>query len=198
MEANAMPTMRLTKRSADAATPGRGPDGSPRRAIYFDDTTTGFGLLVTERGVKSFVVKYRAGRGRSAPTRRVTIGRYGAPWTVESAREEAKRLLGQVAHGGDPAAERADVRSGRSKARTVAAVFEEWLQRDQAGNRSRVQTERLMRRDVLSRLGERAIETVRKRDIIEVIDAIADRGAPIMANRTLAHVKRLFRWAAAR
>src|SRR4051812_15555099 len=46
--------------------------------------------------------------------------------------------------------------------------------------------------------GDRAVESIRKRDIIELIDAIADRGAPIMANRVLAHVKRLFRWAAGR
>jgi integrase len=55
-----------------------------------------------------------------------------------------------------------------------------------------------MRREVLPVWGARPIEDIRKRDIIALIDGIADRGAPIMANRTLAHVKRLFRWAAAR
>src|SRR5262249_15140012 len=99
--------------------PERGAEGKSRRTIYLDDTKIGFCWLVTERGAKSFVLKYRAGRGRSAPTRRVTIGRYGAPWTVETARDEAKRLLGCVAQGGDPAAERADVRNGRTKSRSV-------------------------------------------------------------------------------
>jgi integrase len=55
-----------------------------------------------------------------------------------------------------------------------------------------------MRREVLPLWGSRTIENIRKRDIVALIDGIADRGAKIMANRTLAHVKRLFRWAAAR
>ena len=46
--------------------------------------------------------------------------------------------------------------------------------------------------------GKRPIAAVRKRDLIELADAIVDRGAPIMANRVLAHTKRLFKWAAGR
>ena len=42
------------------------------------------------------------------------------------------------------------------------------------------------------------IDEIRKRDVIALIDGIADRGAPIMANRVLAHVKRLLKWAASR
>jgi hypothetical protein len=55
-----------------------------------------------------------------------------------------------------------------------------------------------MRREVLPIWGARPIEDIRKRDIIALVDGIADRGAKIMANRTLAHIKRLFRWAAGR
>jgi integrase len=193
-----MPIMQLTKRSVDAAVPELGPDGKPRRTIYFDRTIKGFGLLVTESGSKSFVVKYRAGKGRIAPTRRYTIGRYGSPWTVEMARDEAKRLLGVAAQGGDPAAERSQLRKGGAQVHTLTQVAEEWLERDQAGNRSRAEVERIMRRDVLPVLGARLVDAIRKRDIIDLIDGIADRGAPTMANRVLAHVKRLFRWAAGR
>jgi integrase len=35
-----------------------------------------------------------------------TIGRHGAPWTPEQAREEARSILGGVAKGADPAAEK--------------------------------------------------------------------------------------------
>src|SRR3954463_9457039 len=123
-----MPTINLTKRAVDAAEPERGSEGQRRTTIYFDRDVKGFGLLVTEQGSKSFIVKYRAGSGRTAPTRRVTIGRYGSPWTVEQARAEAKRVLGEVARGGDPAAERAAKRRDVDNARTVAAITEHWLQ----------------------------------------------------------------------
>ena len=139
-----MPTVGLTKRVVDEAKPEQGGEGRPRRTIYFDRDVKGFGLMVTERGVKSFILKYRAGRGRAAPTRRATIGRYGSPWTVEQARSEAKRLLGEVALGGDPAAERAIKRRGVEEARTLAAVVEQWLRRDQAGNRTVEEVRRII------------------------------------------------------
>jgi integrase len=192
-----MPTIKLTKRAVDDAEPERGAEGQIRTTIYFDRDVKGFGLLVTQHGSKSFVVKYRAGSGRSAPTRRVTIGRYGSPWTVEQARSEAKRILGEVARGSDPAAQRAAKRRGVDDDRTVAAITERWLQRDQSDNRTVDEVRRIMAREVLPWLGKLPMAEVRKRDIIEVIDRVAER-APVRANRVLAHTKRLFRWAASR
>lgn len=187
-----MPTIAITKRSVDAA---EAKDG--RRTIYFDRALPGFGLLVTPAGAKSFVAQYRAGRGRGTPTRRVTIGAYGA-WTPEEARAEAKRILGSAAHGADPAAERTEKRRRGNADGALASVVGEWLKRDQAGNRSRAEVERVMRRELISVLGKRPIAEIRKRDLLRLIEAIADRGTPIMANRVLAHTKRLFRWAAGR
>ncbi|MEM7042165.1 MAG: tyrosine-type recombinase/integrase, partial [Pseudomonadota bacterium] len=79
----------------------------------------------------------------------------------------------------------------------MAAVIDEWLKRDQAKNRSIKEVERIMQHDVLPAWGKRPIDEIRKRDVIELIDRIADR-APIMANRVLAHTKRLLKWAASR
>jgi integrase len=181
-----VPRLTLTKRSVDAAQPAA--DG--RRVIYFDKTLPGFGLLVTPTGSKSFVVQYRQGSGRNAPSRRVTLGRYGV-LTLEEARTEARRILRDVAHGIDPKR-----LSGPS--RTLASAVEEWLVRDQGKNRSRGVVESIMRREVLAGLGARPIAEVRKADIRELVEAIADRGHPFMAARVLAHLRRLFRWSAGR
>ncbi|MBJ7579363.1 tyrosine-type recombinase/integrase [Devosia sp. MC532] len=77
-------------------------------ADYFlwDTDLKGFGLKVSAGGRKSYVCKYRVGRGRAAPTRRVTIGAHGSPWTPDAAREEARRILGLAANGRDPAGEK--------------------------------------------------------------------------------------------
>ncbi len=178
----------ITKRFVDAATPGR----------HYDDKLPGFGLYVGSSGARSYFFEYRPGRGRGVQKRRISIGKHGAPWTVETAREQAFEYLAGLRKGRDPLAERALAERAPDAARLVAAVIDEWLERDQAGNRSRNEVERVMRREVLPVWGGQPIEDIRKRDIIALIDGIADRGAPIMANRTLAHVKRLFRWAAAR
>jgi hypothetical protein len=58
-----------------------------------------FGVKVSPGGGKSYVVQYRS-RGR---VRRLTIGRHGQPWTPETARGEALRVLADVASGADPA-----------------------------------------------------------------------------------------------
>ena len=55
-----------------------------------------------------------------------------------------------------------------------------------------------MQREVLPVLGSRPFAEVRKRDLIALVEAVMDRGVPIMANRVLAHIKRLFSWAAGR
>lgn len=173
----------ITKRFVDTAEPGR----------HYDDKLAGFGLYVGKTGARSYFLEYRPGRGRAVAKRRISIGKHGAPWTPNRARDKALELLAAVKAGRDPLEER-EAPTGK----TVAHVIEEWLKRDQAKNRSVKEVERIMKHDVLPVWGKRSIEEIRKRDVIALIDSIADRGAPIMANRVLAHVKRLLKWAASR
>lgn len=70
-------------------------------SIHWDQKLPGFGLRVTSTGVKSFIVQRRI-NGRD---KRMTIGRFG-PLTAEQARKEAKKLIGQIASGADPVAEK--------------------------------------------------------------------------------------------
>lgn len=61
----------------------------------------GFALRITSGGVKSFIVETRI----NGKVKRVTLGKYGN-LTVEEARKQAKSLLGSVARGDDPIAEK--------------------------------------------------------------------------------------------
>ena len=82
-----MSVQRISKRAVDAA--------KPQQATYLirDSELKGFVLVVTPYGGKSYAVDYRAGRGRRGRKRRMTIGKHGSPWTPETARREAFRLL---------------------------------------------------------------------------------------------------------
>ena len=82
------------------------------RTIYWDEDMPGFGLVVTDKGRRSFVVQYRAGRR----SRRMKIaGVLG----LSGARKRAKSLLGEVARDRDPLQER----------RKAAALTEETFEK---------------------------------------------------------------------
>src|SRR4051794_35474269 len=98
-----MTARRITKRTIDALA------SNGREFTVWDNTVTGFGVRVRATGAKSYVVIYRAGAGRGAPTRRYTIAA-AEKITPERARARAKVILGAVAHGHDPASQKATER----------------------------------------------------------------------------------------
>lgn len=94
---------KITKRFVD----GLKPEEAGR--IHRDEELRGFGVRRNADGSTTYLVEYRAGRGRGFPTRRMTLGRHGA-LTPEEARRAAKRVLARVANGEDPAADRSHAR----------------------------------------------------------------------------------------
>jgi hypothetical protein len=107
---------KITKRVVD------GLKVEPSEYAVWDAQLSGFGIRVRPTGAKSYVVLYRAGTGRGAPQRRFTIGAVGKI-TPDRARKRAKGILGAVAHGKDPAAEKADERG----APTVAELADRFM-----------------------------------------------------------------------
>src|SRR5271169_4956281 len=94
--------------------------------MIWDTAVTGFAARRQKGDAVTYLVKYRTAGGRQ---RWHTIGRHGAPWTPESARSEARRILGEVVKGTDPAAEK---RAARSAA-TVAELCDSYLADAEAG-----------------------------------------------------------------
>ena len=179
---------RITKRLVDAATP------VPGRDIWlWDSEIKGFGLRVRSSGRKSYVVEYRPGAGgRSAPKRRHTIGIHGSPWTPDTARDEARRILGLVTQGQDPSVERtaARKRDGDTVEDFIALFIDRYARNRQKSWR---ETERVFGRDVIPAIGRKQLDEVTRQDIVHLLDDIAERG-PVMANRTLAYTRRFFNW----
>src|SRR5512144_8283 len=91
--------------------------------VLWDTVVRGFGVRCRQGGTRTYIVQYRAGSGRGATLRKYTIGKHGSPYTPDTARKEARRVLGLVASGADPAAER----MCDKKAGTVARLCETFL-----------------------------------------------------------------------
>lgn len=107
---------KLTKKAVEAAIP----DGKP----FFlwdagDGAVKGFGVKISATGKKVFVAKFRIGGGRSAPTKRVSIGEFGT-WTVEQGRARAAELIREGQAGIDRKATDAAMREAAQAARTSA------------------------------------------------------------------------------
>src|SRR5580692_4199259 len=107
---------KISKRVVDAADRPTNSD----RTFVWDSEVKGFGLMVTARGTKSYVVQYRTRENRS---RRITIGRHGSPWTPEDARQRAIDMLRSAHHGFDPLEAKAEARA----AITVAELGDLYL-----------------------------------------------------------------------
>lgn len=107
--------LRLIKTVIDKLEPIPGKDQS----FYRDETLKGFALRITAGGVKSFIVETRINN----KVKRITLGKYGNI-TAEEARKQAKSLLGSVAKGDDPVAEK---KTQRVNAMTLKQVLSDYL-----------------------------------------------------------------------
>jgi integrase len=154
----------------------------------------GFGLRVSPSGVKSWVWLYHF-EGRS---RRMTFGTYPAMGLADARIKlaDARKLLEQ---GIDPGERDIQGRKTDRAAENVAELAEAYLEKwARPRKRSASEDERILRKDVIPAWGRRKAKDIARKDVIALLDAIVDRGAPIAANRTLAVVRRMFGWALSR
>ncbi len=146
--------------------------------IVWDTAIPGFAARRQKGKSVAYVLKYRTAEGRQ---RWFTIGRHGAPWTPETAREEAKRLLGDVARKSDPAAEKIATR----KAATVAELCDRYLADAGAGRlltrrkaskkpRTLAEDRGRIERHIKPLLGNLAVATVTREDVEGFMHGVAE------------------------
>jgi integrase len=184
-----MPRIKLTKTAIDALpTPGLD-------VVYWDAGSPGFGVKVTPKGRKVFVVLYRTG-GAGSKLRKYTIGPYGRV-TLHQARIAAQKVFAARLEGRDLAAEKREAKR-RVVADRVEDLLETFITQRLSQNRSAGEISRLLRREVRKPWTGRSIHEISKRDVVEVVSAIGQRGAPIAANKTLKSIKTFLRWCVGR
>lgn len=204
---------KLTKSFVD----GLAPDPDPKKRLtVWDSELAGFGLTVTPYcsrggGVKSYIVQYRVG-GRGTKMRRVTIGRHGAEWLPQAAREQARSILQQRRQGIDPFAEKkrnqtAEALALKQEARlseqarrfqfeTFCEEFvEDYAKRNQPGS---WQLSQRALADMASHLkkqgGRPSVDTLEREQIEKALAVIAERSpsASIAARKA---IRKLYNWA---
>src|SRR5215210_1806673 len=180
-----MPRIKLTKSSIDALPTLR------TDTAYWDAGCPGFGVKVTPKGRKVFIVLYRTG-GAGSRLRKYTIGPYGRV-TLHVARNEAQRVLAARIEGRDPAGEKREARR-RLVTDRVDDLVDAFIKQHVSKRRSAAEISRILKREIVGRWGARSIHDVTRRDVIELVSEIVDRGAPVAANKTLQMAKTFFSW----
>jgi integrase len=144
----------------------------------WDAAVPGFGARRQKGDAISYVLMYRTREGRQ---RRFTIGRHGAPWTPDTARGEARRLLGEIVKGEDPAADKREARD----AMTVTELCDAYLADAEAGRlltrrgQSKKASTLAIDRGRIERhfkplLGSRAVTAVTRNDVERFMHAVAE------------------------
>jgi integrase len=188
-QVRSMPRIKLTKSSIDAL-----PTCSSDQ-VYWDAGFPGFGVKVTRKGRKVFVVLYRCG-GAGSKLRKYTIGPYGRV-TLHQARIAAQKVFAARLEGRDLAVEKREARR-RVVADVVEDLLETFITQHLSRNRSAGEISRLLRREIGKPWTGRSIHEITKRDVVEVISAIERRGAPGTANKALKSIKTFLRWCVGR
>jgi integrase len=184
-----MPRIKLTKNAIDSLPPPKSD------VVYWDAAAPGFGVKVTPKGRKVFVVLYRTG-GAGSKLRKYTIGPYGRV-TLHQARVAAQKVFAARLEGRDPAGEKREAKR-RIVADRVEDLLEAFIAHRLSQNRSATEISRLLRREVGKPWAGKSIHEIGKRDVVEVISAIERRGAPVAANKTLKSTKTFLRWCVGR
>jgi integrase len=179
------------------------------------DRGTGLYLIVQPKpsGAKSWAVRYRylnkpkkltlgpvlsMAKGESEPDA-IEIGK---PLTLAAARKLAHDALHQLKQGRDPAADKQrDIAASKEAAvlraaDSVEAVADRFIkQHVEKKNRdsTREQVERIFNKEILPRWVGKSVHDITKRHVVALLEAI-NKDRPILANRTLAIVRKWFNW----
>ena len=175
------------------------PDKGNRIAYFAGDiiqgakVPRGFGVRVTAAGTRAFVLNYRL-RGRE---HRFTIGVW-PDWSALKAVREARNLRQRVDRGENPIGDRAPFPAQM----TVTSMLDDFVARHVRNKnqplRSADEYESAFNRLVKPRIGKLGIYEIRRSHVIKMLDQIEDANGPVMADRTLAYLRKAFNWYATR
>ncbi len=179
--------MRFTDRSLKALKP------ELKRYEIAESNGRGFRIRVFPSGKKSFVWRYKY-QGRS---RVLVLGQYPEEISLSKAHSLHAEYVRQLKEEGkDPGAIKIAKKEADRAAETVKELSQQYISRHAKKlKKSWEEDQRMLDKDVLPVWGHIKAKDIHRRDVIALLDGIVDRGSPVMANRTLEVIRKMFNFA---
>lgn len=155
-----------------------------------DTVVKGLVLIVQPTGAKTWQVRYRTAGVR----RRMALGSYPVV-SLADARKNANAALLKVLEGEDPVADREATKEAKLSDRDkIQPLVEQFAKRHLSTLKSGPTVKRELDRHVVAVWGDRDIHDITKRDVIDLLDGIADSGRVVSANRVRAYLNKFLSW----
>ena len=164
--------------------------------LVFDDEQRGLGVRVTAAGSKTYLAQYTLGGIK----RRVPLGSCSAI-SLAAARDAVRAILGDVAKGRDPAADRKEAareaqRKAAADALTLEALLRQWEALRLADKRERYAAEAVRAfRYAFAKHMNAPAGALDRSTIVRVLDGLTKEGKAAMASRTAAYGRACYQWA---
>jgi integrase len=181
-----MAVARITKREVDQLAKGQ---------IVWDTEVKGLGVRCQTTEAKHYILRFPIPAQGKTRQRIMSLGRHGSPLTPELARKEARRLLGQVASGIDPLAEKKKQREPKPEGLTfndaveayISAKLSEW----KPGTAKQVINHL---RTLAKPLHPLALAEINRQKVAELLRAIQTNSGPVARNRTRTSISAMYKW----
>jgi integrase len=165
------------------------------------DGGSGLYLVCQTSGHRSWALRYRRPDRRTA---KLTLGPVAVVadatngLTLQAARRKAAEALELLAKGVDPAAEKARYKPAAGADETFASIATQCFTREKKRLRSAARSLKDLQRLAFPTLGSKPIVSIKRSDVMRLLDHIEDTSGPVAADAILAHVSKTFNWWATR
>ena len=169
------------------------PEGS--RTDYRIKGAPGLQLRVSANGTKTWSLAYKSpATGKWA---KVALGQFPAIGFAE-AKGRAGDVAADVRKGNDPIHDRRQ----EALEETFQALSERFMREHETRNAragrksaSTIEAQRYLDADILPAIGRIRAEAVTRQQVMQVVEAVADRGAFVAADRALGLIRAIYNWA---
>lgn len=176
-------SVNITKTTVDKT-----PPPAAGQLLLRDTHLKGFGVRIMPSGAKSFILEKRVG----GKVKRMTLGRYGE-LTCEQARKKAMTLLGQIAMGANPIA---DKERERLRGLTLGQVFDDFIRLRKLSERTCYDYRRIVE-NALADWKDRPLVGISKAAVLQRHQSLGENSGEAYANLTMRFLRSLFNFAIA-